>query len=151
VGRQGGCLRAAVAEAVEREGAAEASAIMAKGAAEAKAQQLKAESFAEYGQAAVLDLLVQVLPQVVEAAARPMAGIDKLTVISADGPAALGRTVAANIAQGLQLGSDLTGIDLSRLLARLGGSAAEMANGAKAVDALGSGRAEGSAVRDEGQ
>jgi flotillin len=131
--------RAAIAEAVEREGAAEASAIMAKGAAEAKAQQLKAESFAEYNQAAVLDLLVQMLPQVVEAAARPLAGIDKLTVISTDGASALGRTVAANVAQGLQLGSDLTGIDLPQLLARLGGSAAELANstepanGAKAV------------------
>lgn len=124
--------RAAIAEAVEREGAAEASAILATGAAEAKAQQLKAESFAEYNQAAVLDLLVQMLPQVVEAAARPLAGIDKLTVISTDGASALGRTVAANVAQGLQLGSDLTGIDLPRLLARLGGSAADpAADGAK--------------------
>jgi flotillin len=139
--------RAAVAEAVEREGAAEASAILARGGAEAKAQRLKAESFAEYGQAAVLDLLVTVLPQVVEAAAKPMAGIDKLTVISTDGAASLGRTVAANVAQGLQLGSDLTGIDLTQLLAKLGGAA----DGTSRANTLGTGRAEGSAVRDDGE
>ena len=63
------------------------------------------------------------MPQVVEAASAPMASIDKLTVISTDGAASLTKTVAANVAQGLQLGSDLTGIDLTALLARLGGGA----------------------------
>src|SRR6266540_3037857 len=121
--------RTAIAEAVEREGAAEGSAILARGQAEAEAMRRKAESFAEYGQAAVLDLLVRVLPQVVEAASRPMSGIDKMTVISTDGAASLSRSVAANVAQGLQLGSDLTGIDLAKLLARLGGTAVEDDNG----------------------
>ena len=48
-----------------------------------------------------------------------------MTVISTDGAASLAKTVASNVAQGLQLGTDLTGIDLSALLARLGGAAAE--------------------------
>ena len=34
--------------------------------------QSKAEAFAQYGEAAVLDLLLRVLPQVVEAAAAPV-------------------------------------------------------------------------------
>src|SRR2546430_17055975 len=80
----------------------------------------KAEAFNQYGEAAVLDLLVRVLPQVVEKAAAPMAAIDKMTVISTDGATALTRNVAANVAQGLQLGTDLTGIDLPPLLAKLG-------------------------------
>jgi flotillin len=83
--------------------------------------QAKAEAFAQYGEAAVLDLLVRVLPQVVEAASRPMSEIDKLTVISTDGASALTKSVASNVAQGMQLGTDLTGIDLPALLARLGG------------------------------
>jgi flotillin len=112
--------RTAIAEAVEREGAAEGSAILARGQAEAEAMQAKAEAFATYGQAAVLDLLVRVLPEVVEAAARPMSSIDKMTVISTDGASALTRSVAANVAQGIQLGTDLTGIDLSALLGKLG-------------------------------
>ncbi len=81
----------------------------------------KADAFAQYGEAAVLDLLVRVLPQVVGAAAAPLGAIDKMTVISTEGASALTKSVAANVAQGLQLGTDLTGIDLGALLARLGG------------------------------
>ncbi|MGH3664123.1 MAG: flotillin family protein [Micromonosporaceae bacterium] len=117
--------RAALAEAVEREGAAEGSAILAKGSAEAEAQRLKADAFAKYGEAAILDLLVNVLPQVVDAASRPMSEIDKITVISTDGATSLVKSVAGNVAQGLQLGHDLTGVDLTQLVGRLAG----MANG----------------------
>ena len=73
----------------------------------------------QFNEAAILDLLVRMLPQVVAAAADPMRSIDKLTVISTDGAGSLTKTVASNVAQGLQLGSDLTGIDLAGLLARL--------------------------------
>lgn len=131
--------REAIADAVEREGAAEASAILARGNAEAEAQRKKAEAFAQYGEAAVLDLLIQVLPKVVEEASRPMSGIDKMTVISTDGASSLTRTVADNVAQGLQLGSDLTGVDLGKLLARIGAGSIDHSNGdgptVKAVEA----------------
>ena len=130
--------RTAIADAVEREGAAEASAIQARGhaeaeavkargQAEAEAMQAKAEAFARYGEAAVLDLLARMLPQVVAAASAPMSAVDKMTVISTDGASALTRSVASNVTQGLQLGSDLTGIDLATLLARLGNAAAPIA------------------------
>lgn len=112
--------RSAIAEAIEREGTAEAEAILARGRAEAESMRLKAEAFAKYGEAAILDLLVKVLPEVVGAASAPMSGIDKMTVISTDGASSLSRSVASNVAQGLQLGSDLTGIDLHALLTRLG-------------------------------
>jgi len=115
--------RSAIAEAVEREGAAEAAAIQARGSAEADAMRAKADAFDRYGEAAVLDLLVRVLPQVVQAASAPLSAVDKMTVISTDGAASLSRSVAANVAQGLQLGTDLTGVDLHALLARLGGAA----------------------------
>jgi flotillin len=115
--------RSAVAAAVEREGVADASAILARGRAEAEAMQAKADAFAQYGDAAVLDLLVRVLPEVVQAAAAPLGAIDKMTVISTDGASSITRSVAANVAQGLQLGTDLTGIDVHALLARLGGLA----------------------------
>jgi flotillin len=113
--------RAALAEATEREGSAEASAIKAKGEAEAAAMQSRADAFDAYGEAALLDLLLRVLPQVVAEAAKPISSIDKLTVLSTEGASSLTRTVAGNVAQGLQLGTDLTGIDLSQLLARLAG------------------------------
>ena len=90
----------------------------------------RAEAFATYGEAAILDLLVKVLPEVVGAAAAPLSAVDKMTVISADGAGSLGRSVAANVAQGLQLSGDLTGIDVAALLRRLGGAA-----GAQVADA----------------
>jgi flotillin len=131
--------RAALAQATELEGAAEAAAILAKGNAEAAAMQSKADAFAVYGEAALLDLLLRVLPQVVEAASAPVAAIDKITVISTDGASALTKAVASNVAQGIQLGTDLTGIDLTQLLSRLSGAAtastAAVGNGTKAVAA----------------
>ena len=47
-----------------------------------------------------------------------------MTVISTDGAGALAKSVAANVAQGLQLSGDLTGIDVAALLRRLSGAAA---------------------------
>ena len=91
----------------------------------------RAEAFGAYGEAAILEMLVKVLPDVVGAAAAPLSAVDKMTVISADGAGSLGRSVAANVAQGLQLSGDLTGIDVAGLLRRLGGAA-----GAAAVDGV---------------
>lgn len=128
--------RTAIADAIEREGQAEAAAILAKGQAEADAMARKAEAFAAYGEAAVLDLLVKMLPQVVEAASAPLSSVDKMTVISTDGASSLTRSVASNVAQGLQLGTDLTGIDIAGLLAKLGsgGLGTNAADNGKPVD-----------------
>jgi flotillin len=116
--------RQAIADAVEREGAADAAAISARGHAEAAAMDARSTAFATYGEAAILEMLVKVLPEVVAAAAAPLSAVDKMTVISADGAGSLGRSVAANVAQGLQLSGDLTGLDVAGLLKRLGSGAA---------------------------
>ncbi|MGW4232842.1 flotillin family protein [Streptomyces sp. NPDC004980] len=113
--------RSALADAVRIEGEAEAAAIAAKGAAEAEAMQKKADAFARYGDAAVLQMLVEVLPQVVAKAAEPLSAIDKLTVISTDGASQLSRTVTDNVAQGMELLSSTTGVDLGALLQNLKG------------------------------
>lgn len=110
--------REAIAAAVEREGQAEATAILAKGTAEAEAREKNAEAFNQYGEAAVLELIVEMLPNLVRAASEPISAVDKLTVISTDGASDLTRNVASNVATGLQIGSDITGIDLQSLLSR---------------------------------
>jgi flotillin len=111
--------RAALAEAVRVEGEAEASAILAKGDAEAQAMEKKAEAYEQYGDAAIIDLLATALPEVVGRAAEPLSAIDKLTVISTDGASQLTKNVSTNVAQGLQLASDLTGVDLTALFSQL--------------------------------
>lgn len=111
--------RSALAAAVRIEGEAEAAAIAARGAAEAEAMLKKADAFAQYGDAAVLQMLVEVLPQVVAKAAEPLSAIDKLTVISTDGASQLARTVTDNVAQGMELLTSTTGVDVASLLKSL--------------------------------
>ncbi|MEV7269465.1 flotillin family protein [Streptomyces bacillaris] len=111
--------RSALADAVRIEGEAEAASIAAKGAAEAEAMQKKADAFAQYGDAAVLQMLVEVLPQVVAKASEPLSAIDKLTVVSTDGAGQLARTVTDNVAQGMELLSSTTGVDVAALLENL--------------------------------
>jgi flotillin len=113
--------RARMAEAVELEGRAEAEAIRARGEAEAEAREKNAEAFRLYGDAATLDLLTGILPDVVRSASEPISAVERMTVISTDGASQLAKTVASNLEQGLQIGSDLTGVDLRALFARLGG------------------------------
>jgi flotillin len=108
--------REAIAEAVEREGNAQTAAILARGRAEAEAMDKRAEAFARYGDAAVLEMLTTVLPDVVRAASEPIGQVDRITVISTDGASNLTKTVGSNVVQGLQIGSDLTGVDLRGLL-----------------------------------
>ncbi|MFJ6853793.1 flotillin family protein [Streptomyces sp. NPDC091271] len=115
--------RSALADAVRIEGESEAAAIAAKGAAEAEAMQKKADAYLQYGDAAVLQMLVEVLPQVVAKASEPLSAIDKLTVISTDGASQLSRTVADNVAQGVELLNSTTGVDLAALLRNLQGKA----------------------------
>ncbi|WP_052848212.1 flotillin family protein [Streptomyces avicenniae] len=115
--------RSALAQAARIEGEAEAAAKAAVGAAEAGAMRQKADAYAQYGEAAVLQMLVEVLPQVVGKAAEPISAIDKMTVISTDGAGRLPRVVADNVTQGMELLSTATGIDVSAVLSGLAGKA----------------------------
>ncbi|MFF3390924.1 flotillin family protein [Streptomyces sp. NPDC002669] len=111
--------RSALAEAVRIEGEAEAAAIAARGTAEAEAMHKKADAFDRYGEAAVIQMLVEVLPQVVAKASEPLSAVDKMTVISTDGASQLSRTVTDNVAQGMELLSSTTGVDIAGLLKNL--------------------------------
>ena len=122
--------REALAAAVEREGRAEAAAILARGQAEAEARERNAEAFRLYNEAAVVEMIAQVLPEIVKAAADPVSNVGTMTVISTDGASEVMRNVASNLEQGLQIGTDLTGVDLRSILRRVGGGAGEDDDGA---------------------
>ena len=108
--------RVAEAEAVRAEGEAEAAAVAAVGAAEAEAMNKRAAAFANYNEAAVLQMLVEVLPQVAEKVAAPIGSIDKLTVVSSDGVNTLPRQINDNVIQTMEMIQNTTGIDLSKFL-----------------------------------
>jgi len=108
--------RTALADAVKAEGVAEAAAILAKGEAEAEAMEKKAAAYRGYGDAAVIDIVASMLPQVVAEAARPMSQIDSISVISTDGASQTVRSVASTVAQGQEIAKSLLGVDLGELL-----------------------------------
>jgi flotillin len=110
--------RLANAEATRAEGDAEASAILARGQAEAEAMDKRAAAFARYNDAAVLQMLIEVLPQLAKEVAAPMAAIDKLTVISTDGAGEVPKQVTNNVVQTLELLKNTTGVDLETLVHR---------------------------------
>ncbi len=111
--------REGAAAALRAEGEAEAAAILARGEAEAAAMQKKADAYGQYGDAAVLEMLSSMLPRLVKEAAAPIAAIDKVTVISTQGASEITKNVASNVTQGMQLASDLLGVDLTAMFQRI--------------------------------
>ncbi len=108
--------RTAIADAVKVEGEAQAAATLAIGEAEAGAMDKRAEAFAHYNDAAVLQMLIEVLPQIAKEVAAPIASIDQLTVLSTDGAGALPKQVIENVVQTLQMLKTTTGLDLESLM-----------------------------------
>src|SRR5262249_61192042 len=107
----------------------------AVGQAEAEAMDKRAAAFANYNEAAVLQMLVEVLPQLAKEVAAPMSSIDQLTVISSDGAGTLPRQVNDNIVQTLAMLKNSTGLDLEALVAKAVGSAGDGAgDGATATN-----------------
>jgi flotillin len=110
--------RVAEADATRAEGEATAAATLAIGQAEGEAMDRRAEAFAHYNEAAVLQMLIQVLPQIAKEVAAPIASIDTLTVLSTDGAGALPKQVTDNVVQTLSMLKTTTGIDLQDMIRR---------------------------------
>ena len=77
----------AEAEANKARGLAEATVIEAQGKATASAMQAKAESFKQYNEAAVIEMIVRVLPEVAGKISEPLSKTEKMVIInSGNGP-----------------------------------------------------------------
>ncbi|MGJ7911309.1 SPFH domain-containing protein [Neobacillus sp. LXY-1] len=75
----------AKAEAQKAQGLSEAEVIRMKGLAEAEAKEKIAEAFEQFGQAAILDMVVKMLPEYAKQVAAPLSNIDKITVVDTGG------------------------------------------------------------------
>ncbi len=75
----------AKADSERAQGETEADIIRLKGLAEAEAKQKLADAFDHFGQAAVLDMIVRMMPEYAKQIASPLANIDKITVVDTGG------------------------------------------------------------------
>ncbi|MBM3295250.1 MAG: flotillin [Candidatus Aminicenantes bacterium] len=107
------------AEALKLEGQAEAARIKDKGEAEASAMTKRAEAMGRYNEAAVLEMYMKVLPEVVRGVAEPLSKIDKIVMINSDrelGAAKVTSQVAQVLSQVPDVVQALTGADLKKYL-----------------------------------
>jgi flotillin len=128
----------AKAEAEKAKGEAEAEIIRLKGLAEAEAKQKIAEAFERYGQAAILDMILKMLPEYAKQVASPLANIDKITIVDTGSSGANGGAnrvtgYATNLMASLQETLKASaGIDVKELLENFSGKG----NGQKSTDQL---------------
>ncbi|MEK4965420.1 flotillin family protein [Weizmannia sp. FSL K6-3076] len=71
----------AKADAQRAQGESEAEVIRLKGLAEAETKRKIAEAYEQFGQAAVLDMILKVLPEYAKQVAAPLSNIDQITVV----------------------------------------------------------------------
>jgi flotillin len=114
----------AQAEAERARGLAEAQIKQAQGLAEALAMEKKAEAWRQYNEAAVLQILAPLLPEVARAIAEPLSRVDRITLVNTGGNGDAGishvtNEVAKIIAQMPPVIQSLTGLRLEELLGRL--------------------------------
>jgi flotillin len=112
----------AEAEANQARGLAEAAVIQAQGAATADAMKLKAESFKQYNEAAVVEMIVNILPAMAGKISEPLAKTEKMVIInSGSGPSGGGASkVTGEVTQIMSqlppVIESLTGISFAKLL-----------------------------------
>ncbi|CAM3766766.1 SPFH domain-containing protein [Mesobacillus thioparans] len=119
----------AKAEAERAKGESEAEIIRLKGLAEAEAKEKIAEAFEQFGQAAILDMIVKMLPEYAKQVAAPLGNIDKITVVDTGGSDANGGAnkvtgYATNLMSTLQESLKASsGIDVKELIENFSGKA----------------------------
>jgi flotillin len=120
------------ADAIKARGLAEADVIRAQGFSEAEAMEKKADAWQQYNQAAIIQQIIEALPQVAAAVAQPLAQTDRIVVISSGGDGAGASKITADVtnivAQVPATVEALTGVNLIDALQMLPGIG-------KAVDA----------------
>jgi len=109
----------AEADIIRLKGEAEAYAIRATGLATAEAMRAKAAAWEQYGKAAVTQLIVEKLPEIVANAAKSLERTEKLIIMGDRGPSQLVGSIVDIAATAPALVKTLTGMDLSELAGKL--------------------------------
>merc|ERR1719192_108855 len=110
----------AEAERVRLTGAAEARAIEAVGRAEAESMRMKASAYKQYGDAAIMSLVLEALPQIAAEVAAPLAKTDEIVLLG--GSDRTTSEVNKLVSQLPPAVSALTGVDLTGALGKIPGA-----------------------------
>ncbi|MBO9599688.1 MAG: flotillin family protein [Cohnella sp.] len=107
------------------EGTAEADVIRLKGLAEAEAKDKIADALRKYGEAAIIELIVQKFPDIAKAIAEPLSKTEKIVIVDGGGGGPNGGAgkvtgyVTDLLAKMPETVNALTGVDVNQLLRRL--------------------------------
>src|SRR2546425_2352818 len=111
----------AEAEANKARGLAEAAIIEAQGKATAEAMRMKADSFKQYNQAAVVEMIIRILPELAGKISEPLSKTERMVIINSGngvggGASKLTGDVTQIVAQLPPVIESLTGIKFEKLL-----------------------------------
>lgn len=108
------------AEAIQLKGESEAFAIEAKATAEAEQMAKKADAWKEYKKAALVDMMMQVLPRVAAEVAAPLTKMNKMTMVAdANGEIGAARItdeVLSIMIKVPEVVNSMTGVDIKKIM-----------------------------------
>ncbi|XP_045465791.1 flotillin-2 isoform X1 [Harmonia axyridis] len=107
-------------ERIKLVGQAEASAIGSVGKAEASRMKMKAAVYKQYGDAAIMSIVLEALPKIAAEVAAPLSKTDEIVLIG--GPDSTTAEITRLVGQIPPAVNALTGVDLSKVLSRLPGA-----------------------------
>lgn len=114
----------AEAEANKARGLAEAAIIEAQGKATAESMRVKAESFKQYNEAAVVEMIIRILPEVAGKISEPLSKTERMVIInSGNGPGGGASKLTGDVTQIVSqlppVIESLTGIKLEKLIEQI--------------------------------
>ena len=108
------------AAGITAKGRAEAEAIRAKGLAEAEAMEKKAEAYRKYNGAAVIEMMVNILPQMAAEVSKPLAAIDKVNIYGGgsdgSGVSQISGNMPVVMKQVFDTMTEATGVDFTEIM-----------------------------------
>lgn len=124
-----------IAEGIKAVGAAEAEAIKAKALAEAEGIDRKAEAMKKYGEAAVVEMIMNALPEIAKNVATPLSNVDSITMYGEGNSTKLIEDIVSSTTQVSNGMLNGLGIDLRSLLAGFVGGKVAVPASAPSVEA----------------
>ncbi|MHA1568702.1 MAG: flotillin family protein [Alphaproteobacteria bacterium] len=118
-------LGEAEAAANKAKGLAEADVIRAQGLSEAEAMSKKAEAWASYNEAAIIQMFIEMLPNLARAIAEPLTKTDRITIVNTGGDTGGASKVTGDVATAMaQLPpviESLAGVNLLEVIQKIPG------------------------------